>query len=269
MSSPRPVPAPADLAAVAAAMLRLNETIRLKGQRFEDEKPTAVPLEEFPEGIVERSRRVAREHDDAQRVARSWDDRLAAVESLRAALADRLRGSDFLAPHGWSGEVDDALEAERVALGDRKAFDLRACLILEDADPALFEGGLRQVFRPSEAVAEAMAEREKRALLLKAAAEAAMKAGEGEALVAPKPTEAPAAPSIDFAAIASKLRGARRPKVRQAMILELAIGKTELEAEDVAFHVHGLKGKPKPTKDERKSRDNTIRGQSQLPQRLT
>lgn len=81
---------------------------------------------------------------------------------------------------------------------------------------------------------------------------------EPEPIQAP-PIEAPAASSpVDFAMIASELRKARR--VRQAQILEMAIGKTELEAEDVAFQVHGRKRKPKPTPREKESRDKTIRG---------
>jgi len=74
------------------------------------------------------------------------------------------------------------------------------------------------------------------------------------------PTSPPTEPKpIDFAKIALELRQTTR-KGNQAHVLELAIGKTYLEAEDVAFHVHGLPRKQKPTKRDKESRDKRIRG---------
>jgi len=251
MSSRRLIPSPAELADLADEMLLLNDTIASQARRFEafakgneSIDPFDI-LKEVPGAISEENRK------GPPRV----------IEARRAALADRLRGVDFHDPHGWPEGVADALRGERKALGEREGFNLLAGMTVEDDDPSRYEGGLRTCFAMPSAIADAMAEREKRARLLAEAAglieapeattealadpskgEAASSVLGGESIpvkatAAPEPAEAPVVSSpVDFAGIAAKLRRDRREC--PARLVEIFADQREVTFRALKAHVH-------------------------------
>lgn len=202
---PRLAPSPGDLIALMFEMARLVDEVDRQARRF---------MKFVVAG------------DDPAAPSVVFAASLTAIEDCRAKLLDRLSGVDYQAPRGWPEEVADALLLELISLQDPKASEVLGGMTLVDF-------GSRWSFTMPPLVAEAMAKRKDRALLIQKAIVALKKDG---ALTPSEPAELPTAPPVDFAWIVSALRDKNRE--RSARLVDHFKDKTEATFHALRTHVH-------------------------------